>query len=106
MNRGVFSENIANWAIKSIHMSAESVGESHLQVDSVGETKIKDGAVSPEKANFDALKLNSGRLYPLINFSLDGTEQTYTQKVLDSILEDRKSTRLNSSHVSISYAVF
>src|SRR5699024_2501713 len=56
-------------------------------VDSVGETKIKDGAVSPEKANFDALKLNSGRLYPLINFSLDGTEQTYTQKVLDSILD-------------------
>src|SRR5690625_6205847 len=28
------------------------------------------------------------------------------QQVAESLLEDRKSTRLNSSHVAISYAVF
>src|SRR5699024_11771911 len=28
------------------------------------------------------------------------------QEILDLLAEDRKSTRLNSSHVSISYAVF
>src|SRR5690606_41192839 len=36
------------------------------------------------------------------------TSKTYTQPVLvqNIIIEDRKSTRLNSSHVKISYAVF
>src|SRR5690625_6376560 len=29
-----------------------------------------------------------------------------TEEELDKIVEDRKSTRLNSSHVAISYAVF
>src|SRR5207249_6686489 len=33
-----------------------------------------------------------------------GTEDR--TRVFDSLFEDRKSTRLNSSHVSISYAVF
>src|SRR5690625_6859447 len=30
----------------------------------------------------------------------------YVQRDLEALLEDRKSTRLNSSHVAISYAVF
>src|SRR5437868_5417018 len=30
----------------------------------------------------------------------------YLEQFLDGVPEDRKSTRLNSSHVSISYAVF
>src|SRR5690625_5479135 len=34
----------------------------------------------------------------------NGYEQGYTDNVL-TVLEDRKSTRLNSSHVAISYAV-
>src|SRR5699024_12550035 len=34
------------------------------------------------------------------------SEITFTVKAEDDVDEDRKSTRLNSSHVSISYAVF
>src|SRR5690625_6692564 len=35
----------------------------------------------------------------------NGYEEGYTDDILD-VLKDRKSTRLNSSHVAISYAVF
>src|SRR5699024_11886948 len=34
------------------------------------------------------------------------TDESTSFKVTPEIIEDRKSTRLNSSHVSISYAVF
>src|SRR3712207_9354295 len=37
------------------------------------------------------------RAYPIINATVDGTDIVYP---------DRKSTRLNSSHANISYAVF
>src|SRR5699024_11840934 len=38
--------------------------------------------------------------------NLEGLELTLKQVPFEQKLEDRKSTRLNSSHVSISYAVF
>src|SRR5437660_2887664 len=34
------------------------------------------------------------------------TRRELSDNLVDSFLEDRKSTRLNSSHVAISYAVF
>src|SRR5699024_12319905 len=37
-------------------------------------------------------------------YTLDGKERTLSSE--DIVISDRKSTRLNSSHVSISYAVF
>src|SRR5438067_4987146 len=43
------------------------------------------------------------RLVPDWNEALSPTQQ---DQPVDVITEDRKSTRLNSSHVSISYAVF
>src|SRR5699024_11519700 len=45
-------------------------------------------------------------LTPHIRALRDELEQTTTPDSLDRALTDRKSTRLNSSHVSISYAVF
>src|SRR5699024_11820400 len=44
----------------------------------------------------------------MIDGFLDGVESQYRniENVIGSVTEDRKSTRLNSSHVSISYAVF
>ena len=43
-----------------------------------------------------------------INFAFIAIENdsVFSKAVLDAIAEDRKSTRLNSSHVVISYAVF
>src|SRR5690625_7077388 len=42
------------------------------------------------------------------SLEIGGHEAVYSQIVLDdpSVVADRKSTRLNSSHVAISYAVF
>src|SRR5437868_11761457 len=37
---------------------------------------------------------------------INGLRSTFSDHFLSSIMVDRKSTRLNSSHVSISYAVF
>src|SRR5699024_11866506 len=42
--------------------------------------------------------------YPVLNAGL--FRSFHLQSVPTALLEDRKSTRLNSSHVSISYAVF
>src|SRR5207249_10038844 len=39
-------------------------------------------------------------------WNLHGTTGVGGAEILDHMLTDRKSTRLNSSHVSISYAVF
>src|SRR5699024_11883066 len=37
---------------------------------------------------------------------IDGLKEEQGKRQLKNMIEDRKSTRLNSSHVSISYAVF
>src|SRR5690625_6624834 len=43
----------------------------------------------------------------LLNHKLEvGTTDTYTKQGVPVTVKDRKSTRLNSSHVAISYAVF
>src|SRR5699024_12770358 len=50
------------------------------------------------------------KLDSLIDYRLNGVPATAAKWTLDIpiiiVVEDRKSTRLNSSHVSISYAVF
>src|SRR5690625_6581660 len=43
---------------------------------------------------------------PVTGFQLIKTKEGRVIKVADLVDEDRKSTRLNSSHVAISYAVF
>src|SRR5699024_12223860 len=52
-----------------------------------------------------------GRLYDTVSYQLNENGVSsidYLDKVivLERVKQDRKSTRLNSSHVSISYAVF
>src|SRR3712207_8957207 len=39
-------------------------------------------------------------------FLVDGTKYIVSESVDEVLVEDRKSTRLNSSHANISYAVF
>ena len=47
------------------------------------------------------------KMYIKDYFGWDGSEETKPRELLQRLgTEDRKSTRLNSSHVAISYAVF
>src|SRR5690625_6840351 len=54
-----------------------------------------------EEALFDAEEAADRFRFPKANKTLNALEET-----LEKVEEDRKSTRLNSSHVAISYAVF
>lgn len=67
MDRGVFTENIALWAVDN--------------------DRLATGAVDARVANFGTMDLNAGKLFPLTNFDLDGSNQSYTEKVMDSIID-------------------
>src|SRR5699024_12698686 len=47
--------------------------------------------------------INSSRVPPYYYYNMQASNGQY---LVNNVLKDRKSTRLNSSHVSISYAVF
>src|SRR5690348_18215523 len=72
---------------------------------------VDDRAVS-EASKHSSLKLSAGEhKIELANYGYTPITRTVTVTAgkttdLDVTLEDRKSTRLNSSHPSISYAVF
>src|SRR5699024_12238223 len=58
-------------------------------------------------ATIDFSKKYKGHGWVGINFQLDPEQKEYNEIILHvRFHENRKSTRLNSSHVSISYAVF
>src|SRR5699024_11332582 len=61
----------------------------------------------PTDAEQDASDYNKRQL-ERIEDSIQSTQSVITEKMDDlwELYKDRKSTRLNSSHVSISYAVF
>src|SRR2546430_8120619 len=50
--------------------------------------------------------LSPMRRRPHLDFSTSFTDRSYRFRRVDASLRDRKSTRLNSSHSQISYAVF
>src|SRR5207249_10497685 len=52
-------------------------------------------------SSFPMIVSNTG---PKATFGTESAENTWSQR--SPLVRDRKSTRLNSSHVSISYAVF
>src|SRR5699024_11382561 len=56
------------------------------------------------QALFGALHLLDGKVVPVAPLQVTDAVQNFPQLLLQD--RDRKSTRLNSSHVSISYAVF
>src|SRR5699024_11065231 len=82
---------------------------------------LNERSFSIQKTNVQAIRLNQSPLKKLLNFTdvqlisagseENGDDISSLYPFLPSdkakgLLEDRKSTRLNSSHVSISYAVF
>src|SRR5690625_6160791 len=50
--------------------------------------------------------LGGNGIEEIIELDLTDEEKSALDKSADSVKQDRKSTRLNSSHVAISYAVF
>src|SRR5690606_41928818 len=54
----------------------------------------------------DALVANGANQINGPSFGIDKPEPLYDKARIDALKLDRKSTRLNSSHVKISYAVF
>src|SRR5699024_11718909 len=81
---------------------------------------VKSKITSIEKNAQKALSVYQGTVNPYILFNADGYDMSdektvdvlnsdsfykNSQYIYDIALADRKSTRLNSSHVSISYAV-
>src|SRR3712207_8803566 len=85
--------------------------------DITGGKLIIDGAVVNDKAPKDrdiAMVFQSYALYPHMSvgenmgfpLKLAGVDKGTIQKKVREAAEDRKSTRLNSSHANISYAVF
>src|SRR5690625_6426165 len=76
-----------------------------------GESEVKAGAAtSAESLTIDFATYNPLSLVikekGWLEDELDGVEVTWVQSAGSNKAKDRKSTRLNSSHVAISYAVF
>src|SRR5699024_11790889 len=73
---------------------------------------INPGRIPLAQAPFDCLQVTPYMLHSFIRFSQVTDKAAINQmlKLLTDVIhrwqQDRKSTRLNSSHVSISYAVF
>src|SRR5699024_11590197 len=67
---------------------------------------IFDDAFGRRELMLHALNLNGGRLSAVKRRKQNATHAVAQRIAVATLERDRKSTRLNSSHVSISYAVF
>src|SRR3712207_7968380 len=74
----------------------------HLLYDDDGVLHATDASYSPRFSDLTTLEVG-GRVWSLYFDSLPSFESGWQGKLP---LQDRKSTRLNSSHANISYAVF
>src|SRR5690606_39709343 len=73
-----------------------------------GSIKLGDNDAEPEHSFFSWISMlfAAGMGIGLMYFSVAEPISHFSDKTFGGLLEDRKSTRLNSSHVKISYAVF
>src|SRR2546430_5014535 len=58
------------------------------------------------RKNFRPFRVSGGVFYTYAAPGSEGATTTYTGDIVNTRFVDRKSTRLNSSHSQISYAVF
>src|SRR5690625_526642 len=90
--------------------SDEPARKIHAQVmmamaDNAGQLRLQESLTAfKRQSRFGLSPQHSDKPFVLTNMWLFDGEQTRLQTGLS--LRDRKSTRLNSSHVAISYAVF
>src|SRR3712207_8841390 len=78
-----------------------------ISIDQKGASRNPRSTVGTVTEIYDYLRLLFARIgHPHCpNCGLPIVQQS-TQQIVDTLLADRKSTRLNSSHANISYAVF
>src|SRR5690625_3751123 len=106
-------KSIANAMVNSKHKAPHVVLHDEVDVTDLVAHRNKFKVIAQEqdikltflpyvvKALVSALKK-----YPILNSYIDEETNEIVQKHYYNIGIDRKSTRLNSSHVAISYAVF
>src|SRR5699024_12065145 len=62
--------------------------------------------IEPGQSLVESTVLKNIAIFISLFFTLIGVVYGYSTRAFTTVKADRKSTRLNSSHVSISYAVF
>src|SRR5699024_10379971 len=107
-----YVKDIENF-VETEHLSEEREFYGNARLRGKGDSlrnMLESGVQYFEFRSFDLNPLDrlgisyaQGRFYHLFFLYMIWVENKATQ---EEIIEDRKSTRLNSSHVSISYAVF
>src|SRR5699024_11604549 len=94
------TQNPLAYRMRPTHIQ-DIIGQDHL----VGEGKIIYRMIKANQLASMILYGPPGTGKTSMAFALAKTLNLPVKK-LNAVVEDRKSTRLNSSHVSISYAVF
>src|SRR5690625_5560101 len=95
-------------------MGMEAEGEKLItDIENMIDEKLADYPEIEGKkvvwVNFSADDLSKLHIYTPVDTRVSFLYElgmTYPESITEQITEDRKSTRLNSSHVAISYAVF
>src|SRR5699024_11348559 len=72
----------------------------------IGGVIVYDGQISPSGVGFDIACGNKAVKTNLLYTDIQTNIASIMDEIAGKVQLDRKSTRLNSSHVSISYAVF
>src|SRR5690625_6893635 len=87
-----------------LHIYLPEMIENHVKIDTIGEYKgLPDHTREAINHAKEETKENTGLV---LNFALNYGSRNEIIEAVKLISKDRKSTRLNSSHVAISYAVF
>src|SRR5690625_6783887 len=77
------------------------------QVELFLTSDVRDYIVENEPMPSTSVAIESSSNLLEIGFNIEGVDDSEINQILNAVIEkDRKSTRLNSSHVAISYAVF
>src|SRR5690606_39742079 len=96
-------------AVKPLHEKAKTERTIIVELDTprhLDTTKFLEGSAALNEAGVDAVTMADNSLAsPRISNMAMGSILKHKQDIR-ALAQDRKSTRLNSSHVKISYAVF
>ena len=80
-----------NGAVSSSKIQDAAIGTRHLLVNAVTEEKIRDGSISSSKLSVDSVSMNKGKIYPLVNYDVNGIETGISQPARLGVLEAKVS---------------